>query len=45
VTAAEADDRVLTAGTSAFVETQRLRTLARRVDMWGGGRITRLGAF
>ena len=32
VTAAEADDRVLTAGTSAFVETQRLRTLARLVD-------------
>jgi hypothetical protein len=32
VTAAEADDHVLTAGTSAFVETQRLRTLARLVD-------------
>ena len=32
VTAAETDDRVLTAGTSAFVETQRLRTLARLVD-------------
>ena len=32
VTTAEADDRVLTPGTSAFVETQRLRTLARLVD-------------
>jgi hypothetical protein len=33
VTAAKADDRVLTAGTSAFVETQRLRTLARLVEI------------
>jgi hypothetical protein len=31
--AAEADDRVLTVGTSAFVETQQLRTLARLADI------------
>ena len=31
--AAEVDDRSLTAGTSAFVETQRLRTLARLADI------------
>src|SRR4029453_7427158 len=33
LTAAEADDRVLTVGTSAFVETQQLRTLARLADI------------
>ena len=30
--AAQADDRALTAGTRAFVETQRLRTLARLAE-------------
>jgi hypothetical protein len=32
LTATEVDNRELTAGTRAFVETQRLRTLARLVD-------------
>jgi hypothetical protein len=32
LTAAEVDDLELTAGTSAFVETQRLRTLAREIS-------------
>ena len=31
--AADGDDCVLTPGTSAFVETQRLRTLARLADL------------
>jgi hypothetical protein len=33
LTAAGVDDRVLTAGTSAFVQAQRLRTLARLADI------------
>ena len=31
--AAEVDDRVLTVGTSTFVQEQRLRTLARLADI------------
>ena len=33
LTAAEVEDRVLTAGTSAFVQEQRLRTPARLADI------------